>query len=71
MSWGKPRTSLGEWMYKNKISNKWLEEATGLNKNTITAASSDKNHRPHEETKREIIKALRRHDPDVSATDFW
>ena len=68
--WKKPRSKLGSWMDQNKVSQEWLRKETGLNKSTISELCSE-DCSPHNETRRNIIKALRKIDPLVSASEFW
>lgn len=53
------------------VSQDWLAEKAGLNKNTVTGLCSDEDYVPRNATRTKIIKALRQVDPNVSAPDFW
>lgn len=68
---GKTRTKLGKWLDKRGITQAWLKEKTGLNKNTIGDLTSNKDRTPNLRTMQKIIKALREIDPNVKSDDFW
>ncbi|MCQ6275312.1 helix-turn-helix transcriptional regulator [Bacillus sp. V3B] len=68
---GKTRTKLGKWLDKRGISQSWLREKTGLNKNTIGDLTSDKDRSPNQRTMKKILKALREIDPNIKSDDFW
>jgi len=68
---GKPRTKLGRWLDKRGITQSWLMKKTGLNKNTVSDLTSDKDRSPTLKTMQKVIKALREIDPKVNSNDFW
>lgn len=68
---GKKRTKLGKWLDNRGISQAWLKEKTGLNKNTIGELSSDIERMPTQRTMKKILKAIREVDPNVKTDDFW
>jgi predicted transcriptional regulator len=68
---GKPRTKLGKWLDKRGITQSWLMKETGLNKNTISDLTSDKDRSPTLKTIQKVIKALKKVDPGVKSNDFW
>ncbi|MED3976788.1 helix-turn-helix transcriptional regulator [Priestia megaterium] len=68
---GKPRTKLGKWLDKRGITQSWLMKKTGLNKNTISDLTSDKDRSPTLKTMQKVIKALKEIDPKVNSNDFW
>jgi hypothetical protein len=71
ISWRKRRSQLGAWMDRNKVTQDWLVQKTGLSRNTLTELCGDPNYIPRNATRSTIIKALRQVDPNVSASDFW
>lgn len=68
---GKKRTKLGKWLDKRGISQSWLKEKTGLNKNTIGDLTSNNGRSPNQRTMSVILKALREIDPNLKSEDFW
>ncbi|MGC3791990.1 helix-turn-helix domain-containing protein [Priestia aryabhattai] len=68
---GKPRTKLGKWLDKKGVTQSWLMKKSGLNKNTISELTGDKNRLPTLRTMQKVIKALREIDPKVNSNDFW
>ncbi|MDE8676440.1 helix-turn-helix domain-containing protein [Priestia aryabhattai] len=68
---GKPRTKLGRWLDKRGITQSWLMKKTGLNKNTVSDLTSDKDRSPTLKTMQKVIKALKEIDPKVNSNDFW
>ena len=68
---GKPRTKLGRWLDKRGITQSWLMKETGLNKNTVSDLTSDKDRSPTLKTMQKVIKALKEVDPKVNSNDFW
>lgn len=68
---GKPRTKLGKWLDRRGITQAWLKEKTGLNKNTIGELTGDKDRHPNQRTMQKILKALREIDPNLKGDDFW
>lgn len=70
MGTGKPRSKLGLWLDERGITQKWLMEKTGLNKNTISKIASDSSP-PKVETMKKILKVLREIDKYLKVEDFW
>lgn len=68
---GKSRTKLGKWLDKRGITQSWLMKKTGLNKNTISDLTSNKDRSPTLKTIQKVIKALKEIDPKVNSNDFW
>ena len=68
---GKSRTKLGKWLDKRGITQSWLMKKTGLNKNTISDLTIDKDRSPTLKTMQKVIKALKEIDPKVNSNDFW
>ncbi|MGN8234444.1 helix-turn-helix domain-containing protein [Priestia flexa] len=68
---GKQRTKLGKWLDQRGITQAWLMKETGLNKNTISELTSDKDRSPTLKTMQKIIKALRKVDSSVNSNNFW
>ncbi|OMF54663.1 transcriptional regulator [Paenibacillus rhizosphaerae] len=68
---GKRRSKLGRWFDARGMKQGWLIDNAGVNKNTASALCNDPNYSPTLPTIRKIIKALRRIDPNVNASDFW
>lgn len=68
---GKSRTKLGKWLDRRGISQSWLKEKTGLNKNTVGDLVNDSERSPNQSTMKKILNALREIDPNVKSDDFW
>ncbi|NDI34663.1 helix-turn-helix domain-containing protein [Chengkuizengella sediminis] len=67
---GKNRSDLGKYLDRDGLTQDWLKEETGLNKNTVGDLCSG-NRSPNARTMGKIIKALRERDPSVRADQFW
>ncbi|RVT56447.1 helix-turn-helix domain-containing protein [Niallia taxi] len=69
---GKKRSKLGKWLDKRGITQTWLANKSGLNKNTINKLTSgDSSAAPNVATIRKILNALREVDPRVKSDDFF
>jgi hypothetical protein len=68
---GKDRTKLGRWIDRRGITQAWIKEKTGLNKNTVGDLVNDPDRAPTQSTMKKILKALREIDPNVKSDDFW
>jgi hypothetical protein len=68
---GKNRTKLGRWLDARGITQQWIREKTGLNKNTVGDLVNDPERSPTQATMRKILKAVREIDPNVKSDDFW
>lgn len=69
---GKPRSKLGQFLDKNKLSQTWLEKQTGLTRNTVTyMCSRDYDKGFSVRSRQKVISALRKHGYDVMVSDFW
>lgn len=66
----KKRSHLGKWLDERGITQKWLSEKSGLNKNTISRITS-RNKAPNGQTMQKVLEALRTIDKNVEASDFW
>lgn len=75
MAWnssvGKPRTRLGKFIDKHKITQSQLEKWSGVSKNTLTSMCSDTGYRSSDMSKRRIVEALKKHRYDCSIDLFW
>lgn len=67
---GKKRSRLGIWLDQRGISQKWLSEKSGVNKNTISKVAAN-NRAPQDKTIERIMKAINEVDPDLTYKDFW
>jgi hypothetical protein len=70
-SWMKSRSRLGKWLDRKGITQEWLLMETGLNRSSISDLCDGTVENPRSETRVKIIKALRKVDPNVSASEFW
>lgn len=68
---GKPRTKLGSWINRNKISQEFLIKKVPLNKNSVSKLCNDPSYEPREDTQLKIVSCLRKHGYNVSVSDFW
>lgn len=68
----KPRTRLGRFLDVNGLSQRWLENETGLGEATLGRICNDKNYAPTEKTKVVIVRVLQNEiDPHVDIDYFW
>lgn len=69
---GKQLTKLGKNLKKEGKSNKWLQEKTKLNKNTITQLTSNKDYEPKQPTIKKVMDAIRREiNKDAKYEDYF
>ncbi|WML42712.1 helix-turn-helix transcriptional regulator [Neobacillus sp. PS3-40] len=69
---GKSRSELGKWLDDRGISQTWLAQKSGVNRNTINALTSgDTDRAPTTRTISKILKAIREVDPAAKVDDFW
>ena len=69
---GKSKTKLGKKLVKKGISNKWLQAKTGLNKNTITQLTSNKDYSPKQATIKKVMGVIRKEiDPNANTHDYF
>ncbi len=69
---GKPSTKLGKKLKKEGKSNKWLQEKTNLNKNTITQLTSNKDYEPKQQTIKKIMDVIRKEiDKNAKSDDYF
>ncbi|MBP1944628.1 helix-turn-helix transcriptional regulator [Cytobacillus luteolus] len=69
---GKKRSKLGKWLDQRGISQTWLANKSGVNRNTINdLAAGDSDRAPTTRTIKKILKALREIDPTVNSNDFF
>ncbi len=66
----KPRSKLGKWIDDRGITQKWISEKSGLNKNTISKITSEDTI-PSGKTMQKVLEVLRIIDKNVEASDFW
>jgi transcriptional regulator with XRE-family HTH domain len=71
MPLGKPRTRLGEWIDRKRISQEELAKSAGINRDTVSAACSQLGYIPSPTVMKKILKALRDVESSVRASDFW
>lgn len=76
MTWfglGKPRTKLGEWIDRNKVSQIKLAEESKVSRKTIERlCKPGDTEKPNRETALKIVKALRRlTNREVSVEELW
>lgn len=67
----KPRTKLGRFLDRNKITQEKVRSFAGLNRDVMAAVCNDKDHDPQEKTMVKIVGALRTLGYDVEISDFW
>ncbi|MDQ0200387.1 helix-turn-helix domain-containing protein [Neobacillus ginsengisoli] len=69
---GKKRSKLGKWLDNRGISQTWLAQRAGVNRNTINVlAAGNTDRAPTTRTISKIVKALKEVDPNVRADDFF
>lgn len=68
---GKKRSKFGKFLDKNGIIQEELSKASGVNRNTISRAAQDDDHRPNFKNAVKLIKALKKSGYDIDYEDFW
>ncbi|MGZ4160347.1 MAG: helix-turn-helix transcriptional regulator [Neobacillus sp.] len=69
---GKKRSKLGKWLDNRGISQTWLAQKAGVNRNTINdLAAGNTDRAPTIRTISKIVKALKEVDPSIRADDFF
>jgi hypothetical protein len=68
---GKPRTKLGCWLDERKLTESWLIENSGINKNTVTSLCGDTSYLPSGKTMQRVLNAVRSIEPEAKADQFW
>lgn len=69
---GKPLTKLGKKLKKEGKSNKWLQEKTKLNKNTITQLTSNNDYEPKQSTIKKVMNVIRKEiKKDAKPEDYF
>lgn len=67
---GRERTELGKWLLEHGKSQGWIEDVTGLSRQTISSICGDPSYRPSTLTKRTVVQALRNKGYDCEFSDF-
>jgi DNA-binding Xre family transcriptional regulator len=67
---GKPRSKFGRWLDERGISQKWVSEQSGLNKNTVSKLASN-DELPNGKTMKVVISTLKKIDPNIEVSDIW
>ncbi|EGE1848569.1 transcriptional regulator [Shigella flexneri] len=69
---GKKRSKLGKWLDARGISQTWLANTSGVNRNTVNSLAAGNNEKePNTRTIKKIVKALKEIDPNVKSNDFF
>lgn len=68
---GKPRSSFGKFLDKNRISQQDLVKWSGVSRSTISNCAKGDAFTPSVKNATKIIKALRKQGYDVDIQDFW
>lgn len=68
---GKPRSRLGRFLDKKRITQEELADMAGLSTKTVSKLCSDDEYKPQLRTASKIVKALRRFDKRIDVDDFW
>lgn len=68
---GKPRSSFGHFLDKNRISQQDLVRWSGVSKSTISKLCAGDAFTPNVKNATKIIRALRKQGYDVDIQDFW
>jgi putative transcriptional regulator len=68
---GKPRSKFGKWIDKNGISQQWLVENCGVDKNTTSRLCNDEDYRPNRSTQARVVYGLREEGYKIYEEDFW
>lgn len=67
----KPRTKLGNFLDRNKITQEKVRGYAGINRDVMAEICSNSNHDPQEKTMVKVVGALRMLGYDVEIDDFW
>lgn len=67
----KPRTKLGVFLDRNKLTQEKVRSYAGINRDVMAALCSDTSHSPQEKTVVRVVGALRTLGYDVEIHDFW
>lgn len=68
---GKPLTKLGKELKKKGKSNKWLQEKTKLNKNTITQLTANEDYEPKQATIKKVMNVIRKEINENAKTEDY
>ncbi|MFC0273620.1 helix-turn-helix transcriptional regulator [Metabacillus herbersteinensis] len=65
------RSPVGRFIDKHRITQRDLEEMSGVNRNTISNVCNMRTYTPNMKNAKKIIKALRKIDSNVDYDNFW
>ncbi|NDI34545.1 transcriptional regulator [Chengkuizengella sediminis] len=68
---GKPRTKFGKFIDKKEISQTWVSENCGIDKNTTSRLTGNDDYKPNRSTKHRVVSGLRKKGEEVDESDFW
>ena len=70
---GKKRSPLGAFLDRNKLSQEWLANESGLSRNVIWRMCDGErdDSKIQVSSKSKVISALRKNGYDVTSLDFW
>ncbi|MDQ6600908.1 helix-turn-helix transcriptional regulator [Bacillus salipaludis] len=72
MSWfGKDKPRLAKYLSRHGLSQKDLQEGSGVSRATINRLCTDSDHQPTLGTAKKIVKFLRKFDSDITYEDFF
>ena len=68
---GKKRSKFGKWLDKQGLTQREVEKAARINKNTMSLLCNDRDYSPKYSTWAKVEKALRKEGYNVDYDDFW
>ncbi|KEK22157.1 helix-turn-helix domain-containing protein [Bacillus gaemokensis] len=71
--WGKRKhkTKLAKWLFEQGLEQQDLVKASKVSRSTISKACNEREYIPSPGVMKLLIKAIRKHDPEVNINDFW
>jgi putative transcriptional regulator len=72
MKWfGKNKPRLAKYIAQHGLSQKDLQEGTGVSRATISRLCTDSDHQPTLQTAKKIINFLKKFDRNINYDDFF
>jgi putative transcriptional regulator len=68
---GKPRSKLGRFLDRNKITQEKIRSLAGIDRTIMAEICGSEDYNPHMNTRIKLIGSLRKLGYDVRMDDFW
>jgi putative transcriptional regulator len=68
---GKKRSRFGKYLDSHSITQQEIANESGVSKSTISRLCNPLEEEPTIGVAKRIIKALKKHDPQIDYKDFW